>query len=246
DRALILGRRTFGKGLVQKQYGLSDGSAVRVTVARYYTPSGRLIQTPYEDGDRSDYYQLKRELRQAEATLSAEEILEQLPDSMKYRTDTGRVVVSGGGILPDYLVPRDTVSAFAQAVLGRNIEDGFVRQWLDTHEAMRDTWADAASFTREFEVDEDMYASFLTYAREQHGLQFQEAPSEERGVFSHAEIAEDRPLMETILRARLAVRLYEQSAQYPILHEIDEVVAQAMQRWSRAEDLALSYADTDG
>lgn len=243
DRGLIIGRRTFGKGLVQKQYGLSDGSAVRVTVARYYTPSGRLIQTPYEDGDREDYYAVKRDLRDQEAEMSAQEILQRMPDSLKYRTDTGRIVVSGGGILPDYLIPRDTLSAFAQVVLGRNVEDGFVRYWLDTNDTMRDAWPDAEAFAQDFAVSEAMYEAFLAYAEQEHGLTFQEEPSDERAVFSYAELDADRAVMETILRARLAVRLYEQSAQYPILHDIDEVVKNAMTRWDQAQDLAFSYAE---
>ena len=125
DRALIIGRRTFGKGLVQKQYPFEDGSVLRMTISRYYTPSGRFIQTPYESGDREDYYASKNELFESERTLSAEDILDQIPDSLKYETSTGRIVVGGGGIVPDYIIPRDTISSFAQVVLGNRLDREF-------------------------------------------------------------------------------------------------------------------------
>ncbi|MFQ5572083.1 MAG: S41 family peptidase, partial [Rhodothermales bacterium] len=130
DRAIIVGKQTFGKGLVQQQYELRDGSAVRVTVSHFYTPAGRLIQTPYVMGDREDYYRLKQEMHDQTAMLSLEELLIQIPDSLKYETDHGRTVIGGGGILPDYLI-EDSTSAFVQTIFSKNIDRMFVRSWLD-------------------------------------------------------------------------------------------------------------------
>src|SRR5690606_6051628 len=110
DRALIVGRRTFGKGLVQKQFPLRDGSVLRLTISRFYTPSGRLIQTAYEDGNRQEYYAEKAERFSRERSLSVEEIKHAMPDSLRYSTASGRAVYGGGGILPDYIVYPDSIS----------------------------------------------------------------------------------------------------------------------------------------
>ncbi|MEX0601040.1 MAG: S41 family peptidase, partial [Rhodothermales bacterium] len=123
DRALIVGRRTFGKGLVQKQFPLRDGSVLRMTISRFYTPSGRLIQTPYDDGERMDYYETKADQFRRERTLTTEQIKEAMPDSLRYTTATGRTVFGGGGILPDIIVNPDSASAVARAVLGRQFDN---------------------------------------------------------------------------------------------------------------------------
>ncbi len=251
DRALIVGRRTFGKGLVQKQFTLADGSAVRVTISRYYTPSGRLIQTPYHHGDREAYYEAKAEQRRHEAHLSTEEIIEQIPDSLRYRTDHGRIVGGGGGILPDVVVPRDSVSALMQTILGRNLEDGFVREWFDHHgEALRRTYPDLEAFRAGFEVGDAMLEAFVAYLQA-HDVAIVEAPlqAEQEAaraagtLFTADAFAQDRALIANVLQARLAVRLFGHSAQYPILHRMDPVVQEAMRRWGDAGGLAALYAD---
>jgi len=106
DRGLIVGRRSFGKGLVQQQYDLSDGSAIRLTVARYYTPSGRSIQKPYTKGNAEDY---EKDLlnRYIHGEFDNKDSIH-VADSLKYKTLKGRTVYGGGGIMPDYFVPRDT------------------------------------------------------------------------------------------------------------------------------------------
>ncbi len=246
DRALIVGRRTFGKGLVQQQYGLPDGSAVRVTISRYYTPSGRLIQTPYLNGDRDDYYRLKEELRDQTALLSLPEILDQVPDSLKYRTDGGRTVVGGGGILPDYLVETDTASAFVQAVFRKNLDNTFVRSWLDHHgEALRRAWGTRRdAFIRDYEVGDALFDEFLAYAG-QHGVEIS-APTTatqagERTAFSRTEVEADRAYLATRLKARLAVRLFDNRAWYPVMHRADLAFERAMTLWQAAEELERTY-----
>src|SRR5699024_10376197 len=104
DRGLIVGQRTFGKGLVQQQYDLPDSSKIRVTIARYYTPSGRLIQKPYVGG--TPVYTIR--YRPANAVKDVEDYLKRIPDSLLHHTDAGRIVYGGGGIVPDHLVQEDT------------------------------------------------------------------------------------------------------------------------------------------
>jgi len=107
DRGVIVGRRTFGKGLVQRQFPLPDGSMIRLTVARYYTPTGRSIQKPYENGDQDSYNRDLIERYNRGEMMNADSI--HFPDSLRYRTLINeRVVYGGGGIMPDYFVPMDT------------------------------------------------------------------------------------------------------------------------------------------
>jgi len=242
DRALIVGRQTFGKGLVQQQYELPDGSAMRLTISHFYTPSGRLIQTPYHSGDREDYYRIKDEMHDEAATLGLQKIIERVPDSLKYRTDAGRTVIGGGGILPDFIVEVDTASAFIQAVYRRNLDNIFVRSWLDREgEALHDAWADRReAFIRSFEVSDEVVDAFLAFAGEQ-GLRFvdEKAPREDDAhVFTHAEVQEDRDFLEVRLKARLAVRLFDAQAWYPIMHGVDRTFNTAMGLWADAEGLS--------
>ena len=235
DRALIVGQQTFGKGLVQQQYELPDGSALRVTISHFYTPSGRLIQTPYANGNREDYILEKRKLHQETALLSLEEIIERVPDSLRYTTAGGRTVIGGGGILPDYIVAPDTASAFLQQVFRRNLTNVFARNWYDRDsEALRSAWADRKSaFFKEFDVDEATFQQFLDFAMEQ-GIALGEA----EGEFNSESIAADRPFLEARIKARLAVRLFDLDAYFPVMHGEDRTYQEAIGLWDRAEGLA--------
>ena len=152
DRGLIVGRQTFGKGLVQQQYMLPDGSALRVTVSHFYTPSGRLIQTPYDGGSRVDYLRDKAEMHNELGLLSAEEIIDHFPDSLKYFTTGGRTVIGGGGIFPDHIIPPDSASALVMEVYRRNVANSFARILYDRHnESLRQKYGeDQFHFVEDF------------------------------------------------------------------------------------------------
>ncbi|GMQ81357.1 MAG: S41 family peptidase [Rhodothermia bacterium] len=250
DRALIVGRRTFGKGLVQKQWRLNDGSALRVTVARYYTPSGRLIQTHYENGDRNDYYSSKMSLRLQDGPKTAIELLNEAPDSLRYRTDAGRLVIAGGGIIPDYIVPVDSLSDLAQTVLSRNLENQFVRSWIDTHsEALQKTWVETenrAGFIADFSVDDQMMNAFLDFVAESGVVVGDRVPGDvdESAIkrFSLSDLEANTEFLETILKARLGTRLFDRSLFYPIFRTVDHELNEAVKLWQAAENLAQDYA----
>ena len=132
DRGLIIGRRSYGKGLVQTMYNLSDGGQVRITTARYYTPSGRCIQRPYADGTDEYNRELQKRYKHGEL-FSADSI--HFPDSLKYTTFGGRTVYGGGGIMPDIFVPMDTTPAthFYRECRRKGIVNQFPQYWADKH-----------------------------------------------------------------------------------------------------------------
>ena len=235
DRGLVVGRRTFGKGLVQQQHALPDGSAMRVTIARYYTPSGRLIQTPYVSGDREEYLNLKREMHENTALLSAQEILDSVPDSLIYETVGGRKVMGGGGILPDFIVGVDSASLFLREILSRDVANTYARMWYDREgEALTARWGNQRDvFFDSFEIPEAEYQGFLDYAGVR-GIQIDTGAD----AFDHAEIEADRPYLEARIKARLAVRLFDLEAFYPIMHPEDRTLQEALKLWPEAKSIA--------
>ena len=236
DRALIVGRRSFGKGLVQKQFELQDGSAMRVTISRFYTPSGRLIQTPYKRGEREEYYQ-EKVYQNGESSARN---LSKVPDSLKYTTDSGRVVTGGGGILPDYVVSPDTLTPLLKAFGRKNVIGHFARMWLDGHgKDLRKRWEEQDTFTDEFEVSDRLFGSLLDFA-EQRGLLL--GPStggtgEAAGSFSRSEVEDSRPVIEVLLEAHLARRLFGRQAWYPFYNRLDPAFQQAMKHWEQAREM---------
>ena len=252
DRALVVGRRTFGKGLVQKQFPLRDGSVLRLTISRFYTPSGRLIQTPYEEGIKDDYYTSKSDTYHRDIAMSTQDIVDLVPDSLKYRTDSGRIVFGGGGILPDFLIYPDSVSSFIREVLIRSLDSEFTRVWLDTHssEILADWEGRKEAYIEEFRIPPSMYNSFISYLGTK-GIAIVDGPTkpsveiEEDGTkyFTRAEMESDKQLIEIRLKARIAQRIFDRSTWYPITQEVDRVLNEAMTLWSSAEDLALHRRD---
>jgi carboxyl-terminal processing protease len=248
DRALIVGHRTFGKGLVQKQFPLEDGSVLRMTISRFYTPSGRLIQTPYENGEREDYYRSKVDRYSSEYAMSLEDLLDQVPDSLHFKTDKGRTVIGGGGILPDFIVQRDSISAYLQAVLGQSVLRPFVRQYIDEHNnALYGQWANQRErFIDEYAVDDATYQAFLAYLG-QHGVVVhpddQAPPDSSAGVraFAQSEARAEEAQLRNLIKAHLAARLFDAGAWYPVRHAMDPVLQESMRLWDNAAALALSY-----
>lgn len=247
DRALIVGRRTFGKGLVQRPFNLSDGSVLQMTIARYHTPSGRLIQTPYDNGDYEDYFTEKFEsLRSTMFTLN--DYIETVPDSLKYETTHGRTVFGGGGILPDYFIPVDTnFASVLVAVRNRNLDFRFTRSWFDEREqTLRDEWSDRKDeFIATFEVDETMWDAFIEYINENDEYvsltSDPAAVSDEEGVFALADLEANQDFFRTYIKGFFVRQLYGSEAAIPIFNQLDDEVEEAMKLWDRAEQLASYY-----
>ncbi|HOZ29946.1 MAG TPA: S41 family peptidase [Bacteroidales bacterium] len=168
DRAVIVGRRTFGKGLVQREMPLTDGSAVRLTIARYYTPTGRLIQKPYEDG--YDEYADDITERFLHGEFSSKDSIV-FADSLKYETLIyKKTVYGGGGIMPDDFVPIDTTlrSDYHIELIRKGVMFNFVSKFVDTHRSeLQSKYPDIETFKQEFLVDQVLLDELKAAAIEQ-------------------------------------------------------------------------------
>ena len=204
DRAVVVGRPSFGKGLVQRQFRLGDGSAIRVTVARYHTPSGRVIQRPYEKGKRREYYldHLRRYDDPMRDSLDT--------GAPEYRTlRTGRTVYGGGGIRPDVLVGADTAgfSAYYANLIRRGVVNEYVISYMDRERAaLEKAYPTFEAFDKGFEAGDAMLEG-LTGLGGQRGVAFDE------GGF-----AASAPLMRIQLKALVAQRLFDTAAFYRVMN----------------------------
>jgi carboxyl-terminal processing protease len=176
DRGLIIGRRTFGKGLVQRPIGLSDGSEIRLTIARYFTPSGRNIQKPYEANSEEYHKDFIRRLSHGELTIQ-DSI--KFPDSLKYQTKIKkRIVYGGGGIMPDIFVPLDTAefTPYFRSLLSAGIFNSFCLTYVDKNrDVLKNTYPTFESFNANFNCDAKLMSEFFTYiTKEQPDLKFDE------------------------------------------------------------------------
>jgi carboxyl-terminal processing protease len=158
DRGIIVGRRSFGKGLVQQEMDLGDGSAVRLTTSRYYTPTGRSIQKPYNHKDNTNYENDYLNRIHNGELLSKDSI--KVNNQLKFTTPKGKIVYGGGGIIPDVFVPIDTTNVFTSKLYGKLNE--FVFDYVDTHRNTLDSWK-LEDFITHFDQSEKIINSYLNY-----------------------------------------------------------------------------------
>jgi carboxyl-terminal processing protease len=211
DRGILVGRRTFGKGLVQKTFSLPDGSAIRLTTARYYTPSGRSIQRPYNKGVKEYYKEITKRFQHGEL-IHADSI--KFPDSLKYYTKNGRVVYGGGGIMPDFFVPLDTThnSKLYTDILRKGLINEFVLQYMDQHrEELKSQYPNKETFKERFNVEGSLWNQLIEYVQ-QNNVEVKEDHLKKSG-----------PTLKVILKAVVARNLFDISAYYYIINEINPI-----------------------
>jgi len=241
DRALLVGRRTFGKALVQKQFELNDGSLLQMTVGRYYTPAGRLIQTPYEKGNRKQYYKNKSATWR-DAVYNVRKYKDSIPDSLTFETEHGRTVFGGGGILPDYVVKPDTTS-LSTFIRGSQFDAIFAQQWFSKHEQeLRSTWQDRQDeFLSSYQLPDEAVSSFWDYAKDEGVLTLTTNPdsvdASER-VYLKSKAQEARDIVQSRVKGRLANELFGTGVGQPILNKTDPTVQKAMSLWPSSQELA--------
>ena len=217
DRGTIVGRRSFGKGLVQQQVPYSDGSALRLTIARYYTPTGRSIQKPYENGHQEEYdLDLVHRYNNKEF-FSADSI--HLADSLKYTTPKGKVVYGGGGIMPDVFIPMDTLdmTKYYMEVSGRNILYRYTIEYADKHREALNKVQTMADLTALLDADKTLLQDFVRYAAQ-------------KGVKPvQRDIARSRKIIEAQLRAYIGRNtVLEDNGFYYNIIPIDNVLLKSI------------------
>jgi len=218
DRAVIVGRRSFGKGLVQNPMLLPDSSMIRLTIARYYTPTGRLIQKPYNNG--FDEYSRDLINRYNNGELSSEDTMH-FPDSLKYQTLVSqRPVYGGGGIMPDYFVPIDTsfVSDYYTKMLNRGILNFFVLSYVDNHrsELLKD-YPSFGKFRDEFRVSNDILNELTSHATDQDL------------AFNDENYETSKEHIRLLVKAYMARDLWTTSEFYEIVNEGNHNVVKALE-----------------
>ncbi|MCK4881238.1 MAG: PDZ domain-containing protein [Bacteroidales bacterium] len=214
DRGLVIGRRSFGKGLVQEEMRFADGSALRLTVARYYTPTGRSIQRSYENG-KEDYYHDFSE-RWTRGELEHEDSIK-FDDSQKFVTPGGKIVYGGGGIMPDVFVPVDTsgASEYYNRVRSLGLMYRFAFFYTDIHRASLDQFTTAEDIEGYLD-DQDLLPQFINYAGEK-GVQ----PD-------YDDIRTSRLVLQKTIKAYVARNIIDNDGFYPIIADIDQTLRVAI------------------
>lgn len=225
DRALVVGRRSYGKGLVQSPFDLSDGSELRLTISRYYTPSGRSIQKPYDDEEEYSQDILSR-YKKGEF-FHADSI--HFNDTLKYNTENGRTVYGGGGIMPDYFIPLDTTqnSHYLNELYSTTTIYEYAFKYAEKHKKeLEDKGFDA--FYTKFNVTDQMLNDLVKL-----GQQKKLKPDYE-------DLRLKKRLFQVHVKAQIARKIWRNDGLYPIMNETNEVLQQALKLFDRIPELKNS------
>lgn len=217
DRGVVVGRRSFGKGLVQRPFEMPDNSVVRLTVARYYTPSGRCIQKPYSEGSEEYYMDFKHRLDHGEL-MNADSI--NFPDSLKYSTNNGRIVYGGGGIMPDIFVPLDSIrfNDLYSALIRKGVVNRFVNEFMDDNrKSLVKKYPEFKKFNKVFKLEDDDFADFLKIAEEEDI----EVKSEE--------LDPNIDFLKLQLKALIARSIFEAGTYFEVLSPMDHEINKALE-----------------
>lgn len=217
DRGLVVGRRSFGKGLVQRPFELPDSSVVRLTTARYFTPSGRCIQKSYEEGTDDYYDDLTKRFKHGEF-VSADSI--HFPDSIRFYTPSKRIVYGGGGIMPDVFVPLDTTasSKYYTDILRKGLMNEFVISYMERNRGeLKSLYPDLEVYRKDFVVDDKLMNEFTAFAASK------EVPYDAEGVQKSGNE------IKHILSGLVARNLFDVSAYFEVISPIDHELMRAVE-----------------
>jgi carboxyl-terminal processing protease len=224
DRALVVGVRSFGKGLVQIQEEFEDGSAIRIVISKYYTPSGRCIQKPYDKSSEDYADEITHRFETGEIFDESKMVF---PDSLKFATAAGRTVYGGGGIYPDVFVASDTTGG-SKYLTNLQIQQAFRKfsfDYVDSHPELLQQYQTASQFVSRFRLSQSLIRQFTDYAAS-------------LGVaYDAAGYQKSRRLIENRIKAFLGRRLFNDDAFYPVLNQLDNVLQKAIELMPVAEEL---------
>ena len=221
DRGLIIGRRSFGKGLVQEQQTLSDGSAIRLTIARYYTPTGRCIQKPYNHGRKEYYNDLSERFMNGE--MEDKDSIH-FNDSLKFTTPKGHIVYGGGGIMPDVFVPMDTtgVTDYYVAIRNKGLIYRYSLIYADNHRDALEKLTDYKQIDQ-YLYKNHVFDSFIKYAAKQ-------------GVPRNTkELKVSGDIIQTQLHAYISRNILDNAGFYPIIQRIDKTLQVAIKKFEEGK-----------
>lgn len=217
DRGVVIGRRSFGKGLVQRPFNLPDGAQIRLTTSRYHTPSGRCIQRPYENGAEDYAKEMTKRLKNGEY-FHADSI--HFPDSLKYKTDAGRTVYGGGGVMPDIFIPVDT--AFNSKLYTNLVRKGALNRFtteygLKHREEIKAQYVDFEHFNKDFTIGDDFI----------NGLK---AVAEETKVeWNDEQFAHSEKFLLLQMKALIARNVWETQQYYQVMATVDPGIQKALE-----------------
>ncbi len=226
DRGLVVGRRTFGKGLVQRPFLLPDGSMIRLTTARYYTPSGRCIQKPYTSGDRKEYdLDILNRFNSGELS-NADSV--HLPDSLRYTTlRSKRTVYGGGGIMPDRFVPIDTTmySDYYRDLVAKGVINQYVLSYMDKNRnALKKKYRNTDKFIKGFEMSPEMVSGLV------------ERGMKDSVMLDSAGLERSLPMIKTIVKGLLLRDLYDDAYYFQVSNGMNPVFLKAMELINNDEE----------
>lgn len=220
DRGMVVGRRTFGKGLVQRPFDMPDGSMIRLTIAHYYTPTGRCIQKPYKKGDQKDYaMELDKRLKHGEL-MNADSI--HFADSLKFYTlRKHRVVYGGGGIMPDYFVPLDTMTytKYHRQLVAKGMVTDAVLRFIDNNrKSLKRKYTDFSKFEAEYQVPESLIADIR-----ERGEKKDVKPKD------NEELKLTLPRLATQVKALVARDIWDMDEYFQIVNETSDIVKKGLE-----------------
>ncbi len=220
DRGTIIGRRSFGKGLVQDQMQLPDGSAIRLTIARYYTPTGRCIQKPYSE-DKDEYYNEEYDRYKNGELLNADSI--KLDKKQQFKTPEGKTVYGGGGIMPDVFVPIDTAksNSFLNKAFYAGAINTFAFEYADKNRDKIKSFATAKNYIAKFEVNNAILEEFYQYCEKQN-LKLVNLNKEATNT-----------ALKPYLKAFIGRDVFDKDAYYPIINKNDKCILKATEVLSK-------------
>ncbi len=217
DRGVVIGRRSFGKGLVQRPFNLPDGAVIRLTTARYHTPTGRCIQRPYEEGTEDYYKEMTKRMKHGEY-FHADSI--HFPDSLRYKTDHGRVVYGGGGIMPDLFMPADT--SFNSKLYTNLVRKGLFNRYtvdyaMENRDRLKEQYPEFSQYKKKFQVTNAMVEALKAMAEK------------EKVAWNEEEYRRSEKYVKLQLKALIARNVWEMQQYYEVTLGEDPTIGKALE-----------------